>query len=135
MIGPLAEVAAGEPMSRRATSCADCRPSWPTSSTRGPHYFLTVVGDSMNRTGLQDGDIVAIHKTPDPQTAGGRREVRDEVTLKRLRRIDDRHVEFAPGEQQPRAPDQEARLAKHILDIDGIAVGALLGTIQDMTNR
>ena len=29
-----------------------------------PDYFLTVRGDCMDRTGLRDGDIVAIHKTP-----------------------------------------------------------------------
>ena len=56
----------------------------------------------MNRTELQDGNIVAIHKTPTPRadravlaTFG------DEMTLKPFRRIDDRQVEFHPENHNP----------------------------------
>lgn len=51
----------------------------------------------MNRTGLRDSDIVAIRRTPDPES--GQVVVArfgDEVTLKRFVRIDARHVELRP---------------------------------------
>ena len=134
VIGPLAEVAAGEPI--LAESHVVCRlpPVLADRFQPRPDYFLTVVGDSMNRTGLQDGDIVAIHKTPDAQN--GQVVVArfgDEVTLKRLRRIDERHVELHPESHNPEHQVRKLDLAKHILDIDGIAVGALIGAIQDVT--
>ena len=51
----------------------------------GPDYFLRVRGDSMDRTGLRDGDLVAIRATP--EASNGDVVVArfgDEVTLKRF---------------------------------------------------
>lgn len=56
----------------------------------------------MSRTGFQDGDIVAIARTPEAQ--GGQVVVAtfgDEVTLKRCVRIDERHVELRPESHNP----------------------------------
>ena len=95
-----------------------------------PDYFLTVRGDSMDRTGLRDGDVVAIRATPEAKNGDVVVErFGDEVTLKRFVRLDARHVELRPdshnAEHQPIAID----LAKHILHIDGVAVGALIGRL------
>ena len=131
LIGPLAEVAAGTPIladghivERIPAAVADrFRPR--------PDYFLTVRGDSMNRTGLRDGDIVAIRQKDDADN-GDVVVARfgDEVTLKRFVRIDDRHVELRPESDNPVHAPLKIDLAKHILHIDGVAVGALIGTLQ-----
>lgn len=132
VVGPVAEVAAGTPIlvethivERLPAAIADrFRPR--------PDYFLTVRGDSMNRTGLCDGDIVAVHRTTSPES--GQVVVArfgDEVTLKRFVRIDKRHVELRPESHNPTHEVMKLDLAKHILDVDGVAVGALIGQIRD----
>ena len=98
-----------------------------------PDYLLTVRGDSMNRTGLRDSDIVAVRRTPDPES--GQVVVArfgDEVTLKRFVRIDERNVELRPESTNRAHKVMKLDLAKHILDIDGVAVGALIGELRDM---
>ena len=92
-----------------------------------PDYFLTVRGDSMDRTGLRDGDVAAIRATPVAKS-GDVVVARfgDEVTLKRFVRIDTRHVELRPDSRNPVHQPIEIDLAKHILHIDGVAVGALI---------
>ena len=53
----------------------------------------------------------------------------DEVTLKRFVRLDARHVEFRPDSHNPEHEPIRIDLAKHILHIDGVAVGALIGRL------
>ena len=51
------------------------------------HFLLRVEGDSMVEAGILDGDLIAVHRTPDAldgQIAVVR--VEDEVTVKRVRR-------------------------------------------------
>ena len=55
------------------------------------------------------------------------------MTLKRFVRIDERHVELRPESHNPAHEVMKLDLAKHILEIDGIAVGALIGQLQDTT--
>ena len=90
-------------------------------------YFLTVRGDSMDRTGLRDGDMVAIRATPGAKN-GDVVVARfgDEVTLKRFVRLDKRRVELRPDNHNPEHEPIRIDLAKHILHIDGVAVGALI---------
>lgn len=132
VVGPVAEIAAGTPILAE-THIVERLPA--TIADRfqpRPDYFLTVRGDSMNRTGLCDGDIVAIHRTTSAES--GQVVVArfgDEVTLKRFVRIDKRHVELRPESHNPAHEVTKLDLAKHILDIDGIAVGALIGQIRD----
>ena len=132
LVRPLGEVAAGTPIVceehivERMPSAIASR-FWPR-----PDYLLTVRGDSMDRTGLQDGDIVAIRKTSEPgngQVVVAR--FGDEVTLKRYWKIDERHVELRPESHNPEHKVMELDLAKHLLEIDGVAVGALIGEIRD----
>ena len=90
----------------------------------------------MDRTGLRDGDIVAVHRTPEAQS--GQVVVArfgDEVTLKRFVRIDERHVELRPESDKPVHRVMELDLAKHILQIEGIAVGALIGELRDAPTK
>lgn len=52
-----------------------------------PDYLLKVEGDSMIGAGIQDGDLLLVHKTPEART--GQivvARIGDEVTVKRLRR-------------------------------------------------
>ena len=132
LVGPVAEIAAGTPILADAHIVERLPAAIAERFHPRPDYFLTVRGDSMNRTGLCDGDIVAIHRTTSPESGlvvvarfG------DEVTLKRFVRIDERHVELRPESHNPAHEVMKLDLAKHILDIDGVAVGALIGQIRD----
>ena len=132
LVRPLGEVAAGTPI-----VCEDHIvervPAVIANRFRPrPDYLLTVRGDSMDRTGLQDGDIVAIRKTSEPRN--GQVVVArfgDEVTLKRYWKIDERHVELRPESHNPDHQVMKLDPAMHILEIDGVAVGALIGEIRD----
>ena len=95
-----------------------------------PDYFLTVRGDSMDRTGLRDGDVVVIRVTPEVHN-GDVVVARfgDEVTRKRFVRVDKRHVELRPDSHNPEHEPIRIGLAKHILHIDGVAVEALIGRL------
>ena len=97
-----------------------------------PDYLLTVRGDSMDRTGVRDRDVVAIRKT---NTAKSGQVVvarfGDEVTLKRFVQIDERHVELRPESYNPAHEVMKLDLAKHILHIEGVAVGAMIWDLRD----
>ena len=58
----------------------------------------------------------------------------DEVTLKRFFRRDERHVELRPDSRNPEHKAIKIDLAKHILHIDGVAVGALIGRFDDTSD-
>ena len=60
--------------------------------TRGDHYVLEVAGDSMVDAGIMDGDLVVIRKADTAETGAIVVALVDneEVTLKRLRRSQDR---------------------------------------------
>ena len=124
------EIAAGEPIVADAR-IVDRIPEAVAERFRPrPDYFLTVRGDSMDRTGLSDGDVVAVRATPDAKS--GQIVVArfgDEVTLKRYVRIDKRRVELQPESHNPVHQTIHIDLAKHILHIDGVAVGALIGKL------
>ena len=93
-----------------------------------PSYFLTVRGDSMNRTGLHDGDLVAIRADAEP--CDGKIVVArldNEVTLKRLRRIDSQTVELCPESRNEAHMPRRVDLARENFHLDGYVVGALIG--------
>ncbi|HHQ41073.1 MAG TPA: transcriptional repressor LexA [Chromatiales bacterium] len=86
------------------------------------HYLLRVRGMSMRDAGILDGDLLAVHRTPearDGQIVVAR--VDGEVTVKRLRRRGGRVWLL------PENPDFEpiAVDAGHELAIEGIGVGVL----------
>ena len=126
LIGALAEVAAGTPIVCDAHTVERVPRAIAEQFRPRPDYLLTVRGDSMERV-VQDGDIVAVQRTPEAKT--GQIVVArfgDDVTLKRFARIDDRHVELRPESHNTTHAVMEIDLAKHILVIEGVAVGALI---------
>ena len=82
----------------------------------------------MDRTGLRDGDVVAIKATPEAKN-GDVVVARfgDEVTLKRFVRLNARYVELRPDSRNAEHQPIKIDLAKYILNIDGVAVGRSSG--------
>ena len=127
VLGRLAEVAAGTPIVAESHIVQRLPAAVADYFQPRPDYLLTVRGDSMSRTGLQDGDVVAIRRTAAPES--GQVVVArfgDEVTLKRYVKLDERHVELRPESHNPEHQVMELDLAKHRLEIDGVAVGAMI---------
>ena len=88
-----------------------------------PHYLLRVEGNSMLNAGILDGDLLAVHRTPEAQN--GQIVVArldDEVTVKRFKRRGHR-VSLLPEnpEFQPILVD----LRRQELVIEGRAVGVI----------
>lgn len=99
----------------------------PTLFSPRPHYLLRVEGQSMRDAGILDGDLLAVHRTPearDGQIVVAR--IDDEVTVKRLRRED------GPAGHRisllPENPDYEpisVDLRRQELAIEGLGVGVI----------
>jgi repressor LexA len=88
-----------------------------------PHYLLRVQGMSMKNVGILDGDLVAVHRTPEVrnrQIIVARLE--DEVTVKRYRQRG-KTVWLMP-ENEDFSPI-EVDLEKQHLMIEGVVVGLL----------
>jgi repressor LexA len=88
-----------------------------------PHYLLRVDGMSMKNAGILDGDLVAVHRTPEVrsrQIVVARLE--DEVTVKRYRQEGSR-VWLLP-ENEEFEPIQ-VDLAEQALVIEGVVVGVI----------
>ena len=133
VIGPVGEVAAGTPIVSEAYIIQRLPAAVAEYFRPKPDYLLTVRGDSMSRTGLQDGDVVAIHRTDAPKS--GQVVVArfgDEVTLTRYVKLDERHVELRPESHNPKHQVTKLDLAKHRLEIDGVAVGAMITRLQEV---
>jgi repressor LexA len=90
-----------------------------------PHYLLRVRGDSMRDDGILDGDLIAVHRTPEArsgQTVVAR--IDGEVTVKKLEltgtgvRLLPRNADHAPIDVDPHADD---------FAIEGLYVGVLRG--------
>jgi repressor LexA len=124
-------VAAGSPIlaeeNREGSLAIDPRAFRPRAD-----YLLRVRGDSMTGAGILDGDLVAVHRTPEarsgsiavvrvggPGSVGGAAE---EVTVKRFRRQGAR-VSLLP--ENPRLRPLEVDLREEALAIEGIVVGVV----------
>ena len=97
-----------------------------------PDFLLTVRGDSMEKAGIKAADIIAVHSTREAKS--GQIVVcrfGDEVTVKRYVRIDERHVELRPESHNTAHEVMRLDLAMHILQIEGIVVGALIRGLDD----
>ena len=132
LIGALAEVAAGTPIVCDAHTIERVPGAVAHHFRPRPDYLLTVRGDSMERAGIRDADVVAVRKTPEART--GQIVVArfgDEVTLKRFVRIDTRNVELRPESHNTAHEVMKLDLAKHILQIEGVVVGALIKGLDD----
>ena len=56
----------------------------------------------------------------------------DEVTLTRYVKRDERHVELRPESHNPKHQVTKLDLAKHRLEIDGVAVGAMITRLREL---
>ena len=88
-----------------------------------PHYLLRVEGMSMRNAGILDGDLVAVHRTPEVrsrQIVVAR--VEDEVTVKRYRQ-DGKIVWLLPENEdfEPIRVD----LSEQTMVIEGVVVGVI----------
>ncbi len=91
--------------------------------SRKPHYLLRVKGMSMQDAGILDGDLLAVHRTPEArngQIVVARLD--DEVTVKRFRRrgflvqLVPENIDFSPI---------EVDLRRQELTIEGLGVGVI----------
>lgn len=88
-----------------------------------PHYLLRVYGMSMKNAGILDGDLVAVHRTPEVrsrQIVVAR--VEDEVTVKRYRQ--DGSVVWLLPENEDFEPIR-VNLAEQTMVIEGVVVGVI----------
>jgi repressor LexA len=88
-----------------------------------PHYLLRVHGMSMRNAGILDGDLVAVHRTPEVRS----RQIivarlDDEVTVKRYRQ--DGHIVWLMPENDDFEPI-EVDLKVQPLVIEGVVVGII----------
>ena len=115
-------VAAGSPLLAQENIEDEYRVD-PALFSRKPHYLLRVQGMSMQDAGILDGDLLAVHRTPEArngQIVVAR--VDDEVTVKRFRRRGFRvqlipeNIDFEPI---------EVDLRRQELVIEGLGVGVI----------
>jgi repressor LexA len=88
-----------------------------------PHYLLRVEGMSMKNAGILDGDLVAVHRTPEVrsrQIVVAR--VDDEVTVKRYRQ--DGSIVWLLPENDDFEPI-EVNLKEQAMVIEGVVVGVI----------
>jgi repressor LexA len=95
----------------------------PNLFTPRADYLLRVRGMSMRDAGILEGDLLAVHRTPEArsgQVVVAR--LADEVTVKRLRRRG-HSVQLLP--ENPDFEPIEVDLRRDALTIEGIAVGVI----------
>ena len=118
----IGRVAAGSPILAQENIEDEYRVD-PSLFTRKPHYLLRVEGMSMQDAGILDGDLLAVHRTPEArsgQIVVAR--VDDEVTVKRFQRrgflvqLLPENIDFEPIEVDLRRQD---------LAIEGLGVGVI----------
>ena len=88
-----------------------------------PHYLLRVEGMSMRNAGILDGDLVAVHRTPEVRSRQiVEARVEDEVTVKRYRQ-DGKIVWLLPENEEfePIRVD----LSEQKMVIEGVVVGVI----------
>jgi len=88
-----------------------------------PHYLLRVYGMSMKNAGILDGDLVAVHRTPEVRS----RQIivarlDDEVTVKRYRQ-NGSLVELLPENEEFETIHVD--LAEQTMVIEGVVVGVI----------
>jgi SOS regulatory protein LexA len=96
-----------------------------------PHYLLKVRGMSMRNAGILDGDLVAVHRTPEVrnrQIIVARLE--NEVTVKRYRQ--DGSIAWLLPENEEFEP-MRIDLREQSLTIEGIVVGVVRQEAQRMS--
>jgi len=120
----IGRVAAGNPILAEAHIEDYC--AFPASFFKpSADYFLTVHGDSMIDVGIFDGDLLAVHSTP--VAANGDivvARIDDEVTVKRLKKTNKRHILHLLPENEDYSPIKVDLKAQDFA-IEGLSVGVL----------
>ena len=81
-----------------------------------PEFFVRVRGDSLDRAGFTDGDVVAVRRDPEPKEGDlVVARIGQEVTLKRYHRESETVIELQPMSTNPD------------FAIAGVVVGAMVG--------
>jgi len=93
-----------------------------------PHFLLRVHGMSMRDAGILDGDLVAVHRTPEVRN----RQIvvvrlEDEVTVKRYRQ-EGHQVWLLP--ENPEFAPIEVDLREQPLAIEGVVVGVVRNSVE-----
>ncbi|MXY06498.1 MAG: transcriptional repressor LexA [Gammaproteobacteria bacterium] len=118
-------VAAGAPI--LATEHIEERVHLPPNFFRPEaHFLLRVNGDSMTDAGILDGDLLAVHNTPEArngQIVVAR--INDEVTVKRLRRPNRRSRKLQLLPENDAYDPIEVDLRHDDFAIEGLSVGVL----------
>jgi repressor LexA len=99
----------------------------PALFARKPHYLLRVTGMSMRGAGILDGDLLAVHRTPEArngQIVVARLD--NEVTVKRFRQQGER-VQLLP--ENPDFEPIEVDLRRQHLAIEGLGIGVIRPTL------
>jgi repressor LexA len=120
------QVAAGQPILAEQHIEAHYRVD-PQIFSDKPHYLLRVRGMSMKDVGILDGDLVAVHRTPEVrnrQIVVARLE--DEVTVKRYRQ--EGHWVWLLPENPEFAPIR-VDLRQQPLTIEGVVVGVVRDSV------
>lgn len=92
-------------------------------------FLLRVHGDSMKDVGIMDGDLLAVHKTP--EAANGQivvARIDDEVTVKRFQRTRQRNRVLLLPENEDFDPI-EVDLKEQPFQIEGLSVGVIRQSI------
>ena len=99
----------------------------PSLFSSAPHFLLRVQGMSMRDAGILDGDLVAVHRSPDVrnrQIVVARLE--DEVTVKRYRQ--EGHIVWLLPDN-PEFDPISVDLREQAMTIEGIVVGVVRGNV------
>lgn len=118
------QVAAGDPVlaEQHIEDYCDLPPNFFKPSA---DYFLVVQGDSMIDAGILDGDLLAVHSTPEANSGDiivAR--IEDEVTVKRLHKTGRKHLLELLPENAAFSPIK-VDLKSEAFTIEGISVGVL----------
>ena len=91
--------------------------------------FVAMHDESMSAAGVRAGDLIAVRIAVGTPASGEIAVVRTggEITLRRVRQVDERHVAFSTERMQGVDVEQIVGLDDDEVRIEGIMVGALIG--------
>lgn len=121
----IGRVAAGEPI-LASEHIEDYQPLDPALFHPRADYLLRVQGESMRDSGIHDGDLLAVHRTPaaeNGQIVVARFD--EEVTVKRLKRDPSQSHRLWLLSENPDFSPILVDLREQTLDIEGVGVGIL----------
>ena len=105
----------------------DFESGWTPFESR-PDYFVRVIGDSMDRVGFIDGDVVAVRRNPEPREGDlVVARIGQDVTLKRYHRESQNVIELQPVSSNTEHQPIRIEADTEDFQIAGVVVGAMVG--------